>query len=160
LEPDVEATVAEGAIEARRGEQSWRDKRHVTDAVDARYERADPEPDPEQIKDRLKEPGEDHYPGMFVDQEVALHHAARAIPTRKQHTRCSRHAYSVRRKVYRAARKPATTTRARRHEPHLGRRRPDVALMRPACAERCPARRGSPPRTARAGRSGASSRPT
>src|SRR4030095_8647586 len=112
-EPDVEATVGQCAIEARRGEQSWRDKRNVANAVDARYERADPEPDPEQIKDRLKEPGEDHYPGMFVDQEVALHHAARAIPTRKQHTRCSRHAYSVRRKLSRAPRNPATNSPSR-----------------------------------------------
>src|SRR5262245_13511406 len=113
LEPDVEATVGECAVETRRGEQSWRDKGHVADAVDARHERADPEPDPEQIKDRLEKPREDHHPCVLVDEQVALHHAARARPARKEHTRCSRHAYSLRRKVYRAATKPVirSTTR-------------------------------------------------
>jgi hypothetical protein len=76
-----------------------RHERDVADAVDARDERADPESDPEQIKDGLEKPGEDHDPLVLVDEQVALHHSARAIPARKQDTQRAGHACSLRRKV-------------------------------------------------------------
>ena len=35
----------------------------------------------EEIEQRLEEPGKDHHPRVFVDEQIALHHAQRAPAT-------------------------------------------------------------------------------